>query len=174
MPVLPQELHETEQQAALAARCLVADLAAKHYTLALAESCTCGLVADLTARVSGASAVLWGSFVCYSPNAKQQMLGIDSDLLYRYGLVSSETVRAMAQGALELSGASIAAAVTGIAGPLGDGSNTPVGTVWIATAQQGMVREKELHFQGTRAEIRMQAAAAVLEELRYAILTKKD
>ena len=63
----------------------------------------------------------------------------------------------------------IAAAVTGIAGPLGDGSDTPVGTVWVAVAQNGLVKEQKFHFEGTRAEVRMKAAAAVLEELLNAI-----
>jgi PncC family amidohydrolase len=94
------------------------------------------------------------------------MLGIDSGLLSAHGLVSKETARAMARGALTQAGASVAAAVTGLAGPLGDGSDTPVGTVWIAIAGEDNCREKEIHFQGTRAEIRMQAAAAVLEELQ--------
>jgi nicotinamide-nucleotide amidase len=71
----------------------------------------------------------------------------------------------MALHALERADTSLAAAVTGIAGPLSDGSDTPVGTVWTAVAWQGNCREKELHFQGTRAAIRMQAAAAVVEEL---------
>ena len=147
------------------ARQLAARLIERRLTLALAESCTAGLVADLLARVSGISAALWGSFVCYSPDAKQRMLGIEPDFLERHGLVSAETAREMALRARERAGASIAAAVTGIAGPGGDGSGVPVGTVWVAVARQGHCREKELHFEGTRAAIRMQAAAAVLEEL---------
>ena len=155
----------TEARAEEMARRLVARLTERHLTLALAESCTAGLAADLMARVSGASAALWGSFVCYTPDAKQRMLGLKDDFLRQYGLVSRETAREMALHARELAGTSIAAAVTGIAGPLGDGSDTPVGTVWTAAAWEGDCREKEWHFEGTRAEIRMQAAAAVLEEL---------
>jgi nicotinamide mononucleotide (NMN) deamidase PncC len=75
----------------------------------------------------------------------------------------------MAVNALNISGASIAAAVTGLAGPLGDGSDTPVGTVWTAVAMSGMCRNQELHFQGTREEIRMRASAAVIEELLAAV-----
>jgi len=167
MPELERDT--AEARAEELARQLVALLIEKHLTLALAESCTAGLVSDLAARVSGASAALWGSFVCYSPEAKQRMLGLEGDFLKRYGLVSRETAREMAIHARELSDTSIAAAVTGIAGPLGDGSNTPVGTVWTAAAWQGNCREKEWHFQGTRAEIRIQAAAAVLEELLEAV-----
>ena len=146
------------------ARQLVEELTQKHYTLALAESCTAGLVSDLLAQVSGASAVLWGSFVCYTPDAKQQMLGINGDLLRQYGLVSRETARAMALGALDKAGVNIAAAVTGLAGPQGDGSGTPLGTVWVAVACGEDCRQQEFHFEGTRAEIRMQAATAVIGE----------
>jgi PncC family amidohydrolase len=151
------------------ARKLVDCLTEKHCTIVLAESCTAGLVSDLIARISGASAVLWGSFVCYSADAKQRMLGIDKSFFGRHKLVSAETAREMALRALDLAGVSIAAAVTGLAGPLGDGSDTPVGMVCIATAwllaRPENCREKDLHFQGTRAEIRMQAAIAVMEEL---------
>jgi len=147
------------------ARQLAARLIEQRLTLALAESCTAGLVADLLAGISGVSAALWGSFVCYTSEAKQRMLGLERDFLERYGLVSAETARAMAKRARELAGTSIAAAVTGVAGPLGDGSGVPIGTVWIAAAWEGHCREKKFHFQGTRAEIRMQAAAAVLEDL---------
>jgi len=165
MPEATPFFIETEAGAEETARQLVKSLTEKRLTLALAESCTAGLAADLLARVSGASAALWGSFVCYTAEAKQRMLGLDGSFLKQYGLVSGETARAMALHALDRAGVSVTAAVTGIAGPLGDGSGTPVGTVWIAVAWQGNCREKELHFQGTRSEIRMQAAAAVLEEL---------
>jgi len=174
MPETMPSFNEIEGRAQERARQLVENLTGKRLTLALAESCTAGLAADLLARVSGASAVLWGSFVCYTPAAKQRMLGLDDGFLKRHGLVSRETARAMALHTLEQAGASLAAAVTGIAGPLGDGSGVPVGTVWIAAAWQGNCREKELHFQGTRAEIRMQAAAAVVEELLDIIILPLD
>jgi nicotinamide-nucleotide amidase len=162
-------LDDIEAKAGLLAQRLVSCLAEKHCTVALAESCTAGLVSDLLARVSGASAVLWGSFVCYTQGAKQQMLGIDESFFAQHKLVSAPTAREMALHALEIAGVSIAAAITGIAGPLGDGSDTPIGTVYIATAwlaaNHGNCREKELHFRGNRAEIRMKAAIAVIEEL---------
>jgi PncC family amidohydrolase len=168
-------MHEIETQAAKAAEQLVECLSKKSCTLALAESCTAGLVSDLIARISGASAVLWGSFVCYSASAKGRMLGIDGDFLKRHGMVSKETAQKMASAALDLSQADIAAAVTGIAGPLGDGSDTPVGTVWVAVAKRKKNNddvapecwheEKEWHFQGNRADVRMQAAEAVIKAL---------
>jgi len=165
MPETTPSFYEIETKAKETARHLVESLSRKRLTLALAESCTAGLVADLLAQSSGASAVLWGSFVCYTPEAKERMLDLDGSFLEQYGLVSRETARAMAIHALERAGASLAAAVTGIAGPLSDESGTPVGTVWTAVARQGNCREKELHFQGTRAAIRMQAAAAIVEEV---------
>jgi PncC family amidohydrolase len=127
-------------------------------------------VAELIGKVSGASLVLWGSFVCYSPDAKQKMLGIEGFFLEQHGLVSRETAREMALHALEKAGVSAAAAVTGIAGPSGDGSGLPVGTVWTAVAWkenslQAANRETEHHFTGERKSVQMQAATAVLEEL---------
>jgi PncC family amidohydrolase len=160
---------DIEAQAVKTAVRLVGDLSEGHYTLALAESCTCGLVSDLVARVSGASAVLWGSFICYSPEAKKRMLRIDGNFLEKHGLVSAETAGKMALNALEISGAAIAASVTGLAGPLGDGSETPVGTVFVGVARrvndEVTVNVKPLFFKGARQEIRMQAALAVLEQI---------
>jgi PncC family amidohydrolase len=170
---------DIEDKAGKAAVKLVEELAGGHYSLALAESCTAGLVSDLIARVSGASAVLWGSFVCYSPEAKKRMLRIDGNILEKHGPVSAETAGEMALNALDIAGVDIAAAVTGLAGPLGDGSATPVGTVFVGIARRvngegapcAAADVKPLFFQGTRAEIRMQAALAVLEELLRVIGT---
>ena len=156
------------------AEALIQKLKSLSLTLALSESCTAGLVSALLAGIPGASAVLWGSFVCYTKEAKVSMLGLDCDRLTANGLVSEETARAMAVGALRKSGASMAASVTGLAGPDGDGSDVPVGTVWIATAaQDGQAGAKEFHFTGSRDEIRIRAAAAVLETLLNS-LTQKD
>ena len=146
------------------AKILADKLKEKELTLALAESCTGGLVSSIIAEVPGASNVLWGSFVCYTHQAKVSMLDIDNSLLQKYGLVSMETAKAMATGALKKSGASISAACTGIAGPDSDGSSTPVGTVWIAVARNnGEITAKEFHFEGSRNEIRIKTATAVLE-----------
>jgi PncC family amidohydrolase len=148
------------------AAALLEKLAARSWRAVFAESCTAGLAADLLARIPGASGVLWGSFVCYTPEAKAAMLGLDRGFIGRYGAVSRETARAMAQGALDKSGAEAAAAVTGLAGPGGDGSGEPVGTVWIATALRGEAAEAvRFQFDGSRNEIRARAAAAALEEL---------
>jgi nicotinamide-nucleotide amidase len=147
-----------------AAQAVVHKLKAHSLKLALSESCTAGLVSSLLAGISGASEVLWGSFVCYTQEAKVSMLGLDNGQLTIHGLVSAETARAMAAGALEKSGADIAAAVTGLAGPLGDGSSVPVGTVWIAAAKKGEYStEREFHFTGGRNEVRLKAAIELLE-----------
>jgi PncC family amidohydrolase len=146
---------------------LVEKLKSLSITLALAESCTAGLVSGFLANISGASGVLWGSFVCYTREAKISMLGLDSDELSIHGLVSRETAVSMAQGALNKSGAGIAASVTGLAGPEGDGSGVPVGTVWIAASlRNGQTRADEYRFSGSRNLVRIRAAIALLEMIK--------
>jgi PncC family amidohydrolase len=133
---------------------------------AAAESCTAGLAADLIARIPGASGVFWGSFVTYSIDAKVRMLGVDRALIEKFGAVSRETALAMAEGALEKSGAGYAVSVTGLAGPGGDGSGLPVGTVWIATASaEGESRASVFTFPGGRNEVRRAAAQKAVAEL---------
>jgi PncC family amidohydrolase len=145
---------------------LIEALAAASQTLAAAESCTAGLVADRLARVPGASRVLWGSFVAYTADAKTRLLGVDPELIRRHGTVSRETALAMASGALEKSGAHNAVSVTGLAGPDGDGSGQPLGTVWIGTARRGLPPEAAVHrFAGDRNAVRAAAARAAIEEL---------
>jgi PncC family amidohydrolase len=166
-------LRDLELRAVEAAALLVREFDGGSRTLVLAESCTAGLAADLVARIPGASRVLWGSFVCYTPAAKIAMLGLDRRRLEQYGLVSEETAGDMARSALEKSGASVAASVTGLAGPGGDGSAVPVGVVWAAlawnpgrdAAETPVIAARRFFFQGSRNEIRLRAAAALLEEL---------
>jgi PncC family amidohydrolase len=136
-----------------------------------AESCTAGMVADLVARIPGASRVLWGSFVTYTADAKLRVLGLDPRELEEFGPVSRETARAMALGALDKSGADYAVAVTGLAGPGGDGTPVPVGTVWIAVADREQAPGVHgFHFRGARNEIRERAARESLEALLKRIL----
>ena len=145
---------------------LVAFLTERSLVLVAAESCTAGLVADRIVRVPGASKVFWGSFVCYSLRAKMTMLGIESGILDRYGPVSAETAAAMAAGAIEKSGADLAVSVTGLAGPDGDGSGIPVGTVWIGTAlKNGPKTAKNFHFTGSRNELRNKAALEAVNQI---------
>jgi PncC family amidohydrolase len=152
------------------AESLVYKLLEAGKTLALAESCTAGLVADRIARVPGASGMLWGSFVCYTVGAKAAMLGIEPSLIEREGAVSEDVARAMALGALRKSGCDFAASVTGLAGPDGDERGTPVGTVWIGLAvrEGGGVTTLEARrflFEGGRQAVREQAAEKVIELL---------
>ncbi|GHV81563.1 competence damage-inducible protein A [Spirochaetia bacterium] len=139
--------------------------AEKKLLIAAAESCTAGLVADLLAGVPGASKVFWGSFVSYTPEAKVRMLGVDAGSLCQYGAVSRETAVSMAKGALERSGADIAVSVTGLAGPEGDGSAVPVGTVYIGVAWSNGAKAVAYHFFGSRNEVRRLAAGEALGEL---------
>ena len=147
------------------AEAVIEKLKSLSLKLALAESCTAGLVSGLLAETGGASSVFWGSFVCYTQEAKVKMLGLDNDRLTESGLVNSETACSIAEGALKKSGADIAAAVTGLAGPGGDG-RVPVGTIWIAITRRNAETEaKEFAFTGSRNNVRMQSAIAALEEI---------
>ncbi|MDR2343794.1 MAG: nicotinamide-nucleotide amidohydrolase family protein [Spirochaetaceae bacterium] len=142
---------------------LVNLLVEKHLRIAVAESCTGGLVGSLLAGVPGASDVFWGGFTSYTTDAKQKMLGIDAALLERYGAVSMECACAMAASARSRAEADLSLSVTGLAGPGGDGSANPVGTVWIGAACRGLPPfAKVHHFSGGRGEVRAKAAAAAL------------
>jgi PncC family amidohydrolase len=156
---------------AFVASAVVRVLRDQALTLVLAESCTAGLVADRIACVPGASSVLWGSFVAYRVEAKAAMLGVDRALVDRYGAVSAETARAMAEGALERSGAKLSVSVTGLAGPDGDDRGTPVGTVWMAAAVREndgphCVRVEHFQYEGGRSAVREAAALDVLRLVR--------
>lgn len=145
---------------------LVKRLTALSLRVVLAESCTAGLVSNLIAEVPGASKAFWGSFVTYTVEAKARMLGLDIKKINADGAVSRETALAMAEGALAESGADLAAAVTGLAGPDGDGSATPVGAVWIATARRGGGSEASLfRFTGDRNVVRAAASEEVIRAL---------
>ena len=105
-------------------------------TIATAESCTGGLVAGRITNVPGSSAVFRYGWVTYANEAKTAELGVPAELLARHGAVSAEVARAMAEGALRASGADVAVAVTGIAGPDGGSTEKPVGLVWFGLARR--------------------------------------
>jgi PncC family amidohydrolase len=149
--------------AGLMAGRLIRVLTENSLTIAVAESCTGGLLGNLLVRVPGASAAFWGGFVTYSLDAKQKMLGIAPGLLEDYGAVSRECARAMAESARRLAGTDAALAVTGLAGPDGDGSNNPVGTVWVAGIfPGGAALETVYRFTDKRNAVRAKAAAAAI------------
>ena len=138
-------------------------------TIAAAESCTGGLIAKRLTDVPGASAVLHMSFVTYSNEAKRRLLGVPEELLERYGAVSEEVARAMAEGVRRAAGSSLGLGVTGIAGPDGGTPEKPVGLVWIALSdgEETWVRRLSApaRFQ-PREKIRFRAASTALDMAR--------
>ncbi len=149
---------------------LVAQLAEimtdKKLRLAVAESCTGGLIAACLTDIPKCSHWFERGFVTYSNLAKQQMLAVDELLIKQYGAVSSEVACAMAEGALSHSPADIALSVTGIAGPGGGSKDKPVGTVHFSWAASGMLtRHAHQLFKGNRQDIRLQSCYFALEEL---------
>lgn len=138
-------------------------------TIALAESCTGGLVAGAITEIAGSSAVLDRGFVTYSNDAKMEMLDVSSDIIETFGAVSIACVWAMAQGTLKHSKADVAVAVSGVAGPGGGSPTKPVGTVVFARAVRGATGEPEGELKSFgdlgRAEVRRQATLVALELL---------
>jgi nicotinamide-nucleotide amidase len=136
--------------------------------VALAESCTGGLVSAALTEIAGSSAVLDRGFVTYSNEAKREVLGVAEDIIDTFGAVSVATAWAMAQGALKHSDAEVAVAISGIAGPDGGSDMKPVGTVVFARAVRGSeeVNAEERQLDGSsRAAVRHQAALVALELL---------
>jgi PncC family amidohydrolase len=134
-------------------------------TLALAESCTGGLVADAVTDVSGSSGYFVGGVVSYSNDAKERLLDVPSDVLAAHGAVSAQTARAMAEGARARFGVDIAGAVTGIAGPDGGTDEKPVGLTYVAVADADDADVRRFAWSGDRIENKVSSAAAVLELL---------
>jgi nicotinamide-nucleotide amidase len=141
-------------------------LRAARHMLVTAESCTGGWISKIITDVPGSSEWFDCGMVVYSYEAKQALLGVRPQTLEAFGAVSRETVIEMVSGALVHSGASIAVAVTGIAGPGGGTPDKPVGTVWIAWKRRGdYALAKVFHFQGDREGVRRQTVARALEGL---------
>jgi nicotinamide-nucleotide amidase len=138
----------------------------RHETLALAESCTGGLIAHRITNVPGASAVFLAGIVAYSNQAKQQSLGVQPPTLSQYGAVSDPTAREMADGARRRFGADYALAVTGIAGPDGGTEEKPVGTVYIALASSKETRVLKTRNPFDRATFKHVTSQQALELLR--------
>ena len=135
-------------------------------TLVTAESCTGGWIAKTVTDIAGSSDWFECGLAAYSYEAKQALLGVRPETLTAHGAVSQETVLEMVSGALVTSGASIAVAVTGIAGPTGGLPDKPVGTVWIGWKRRGGYPRAELfHFGGDREAVRRQTVEAALRGL---------
>ena len=153
------------------AEALVNAYAADGRTVATAESCTGGLVAGLLTAVPGSSAVLERGFVTYSNDAKAEAIGVPIDLIRRHGAVSEPVARAMAAGALAASRASVAVAITGIAGPGGGSAEKPVGLVHFGLSRRdGETHHLERRYGDLgRAGIRRAAVADALGLLEDAL-----
>ena len=131
-------------------------------TLATAESCTGGGVAQAVTSVAGSSGWFECGYVTYSNTAKREMLGVSQAILLRHGAVSEPTARAMARGALKKSRAAIAVSITGIAGPGGAVPGKPVGTVCFAWAHGRKIRSETRRFTGGRGRVRRQSVIHAL------------
>lgn len=150
------------------ARRVVEENAAAGRKIALAESCTGGLVSAAITEIPGSSSVLDRAFVTYSNEAKMESLDVQQDIIETFGAVSAATAWAMAQGALKHSEADVAVAVSGIAGPDGGTEFKPVGTVvfaWAARGKDEVNADERLIEGSSRSEIRHKAVLVALELL---------
>jgi nicotinamide-nucleotide amidase len=136
-------------------------------TLALAESCTGGMLGSMLTSVPGSSEYLLFDAVVYSNASKTNVLGVNDDTLRAFGAVSDETAVAMVRGVLRVSGADLGVAVTGIAGPGGGTDDKPVGTVWIGVGNRdGNVYARRFHFRGDRERVRVMSAYTALRMIQ--------
>lgn len=161
--LLPKELYDRAKEVVDANRAL-------GRRLAVAESCTGGLVCAALTEIPGSSDVFEAGYVTYSNASKIDDLGVSSEVVETFGAVSVATAWAMARGALAASNADVAVAITGIAGPGGGTPSKPVGTVVFARAERGadpsQIVADQKHFEDTgRAGVRLQAALCALELL---------
>jgi len=145
-------------------------LTAQHRTLALAESCTGGLVGHRVTAVAGSSVYLRGGVVAYSNDAKVQLLGVQPATLDRQGAVSVETAGEMAVGVRRILGADIGLAVTGVAGPAGGTPEKPVGTVCFGLADGAVVHTKRYQLWGNREWVKLLSSQVALDWLRRYLL----
>lgn len=149
-------------------------LGTRDLTLAVAESCTGGLVGHRLTNVPGSSAYFERGVVVYSNRAKQELLGVPEAVLRGHGAVSAPCAEAMARGVCERSGSPCGLAITGIAGPDGGTAAKPVGTVFIGLAIEGRVTSRRFRFDGDRAFIKWQSAQMALDMLRRGLSAKDD
>jgi nicotinamide-nucleotide amidase len=151
---------------------LVGDLLReKHLTVAVAESCTGGLLTSRLTDVPGSSAYVDRGFVCYSNRSKVELLDVPEAILKDHGAVSDPAARAMAEGARARAGTNIGIGITGIAGPDGGTPAKPVGTVSIAVIADGETRVRTFQFVGGREQVKFQATQAALNMLRLMLGT---
>jgi nicotinamide-nucleotide amidase len=146
-------------------------LAEENVTVAVAESCTGGLISRRIARIPGISEFYLGGVVSYANDAKVKLLGVKSKTLERFGAVSEETAVEMARGIRQRLGAGIALSVTGIAGPSGGSASKPIGTVWMSIARPAAAEARLFQFHGDRERIILGASQAGLNWLRTSLMS---
>ena len=142
----------------------------KQKTIATAESCTGGAIASALVEYAGISSVFLDGCVTYSNASKQHRLGVKSETLQKYGAVSAETAKEMAEGAAKTAGTNIGLSTTGVAGPDGGTEQKPVGLVYIGLTIDGVTKIKECHFVGNREKIRVRTVHTALDWLRRELL----
>jgi nicotinamide-nucleotide amidase len=142
----------------------------QHRSLALAESCTGGLLSQRITRIAGSSAYYLGGAVTYSNDTKVRFLGVQPTTLEKHGAVSRETALEMSQGIRERTGADVGLSVTGIAGPSGGSAAKPVGTVWVSIAMKTFHEARLFQFHGERERVILGASQAALNWLRTSLL----
>ncbi|MDX6696141.1 MAG: nicotinamide-nucleotide amidase [Blastocatellia bacterium] len=145
-------------------------LAVNGFTLAVAESCTGGLIAERLTEVPGSSVYFMEGVVAYSNEAKTRTLGVDPELIARFGAVSAEVAEAMAEGVRGRADTDFGISVTGIAGPGGGSDEKPVGLVYIALADDAHTEHRKLMLPGDRHLIRWRASQAALDLLRRRLI----
>ena len=156
------------------AKHVLTKLTEANLTITTAESCTGGLIASMLTREPGASALFEAGFVTYSNSMKTKLLGVPEQLLHNYGAVSQEVVMAMAQGALDVSSADLAIAVSGIAGPSGGSKDKPVGTVWIAWGSKAALQTICLSVPLPRDYFQKYVANICLDLIRRQLIKSKE
>ena len=145
-------------------------LLANGLTVTTAESCTGGLIAGRLINVPGVSEIFKSGYITYSNKAKRKIIGVKRKSLEKYGAVSAQVVREMAEGVAAYTKSDVAVAVSGIAGPDGGTAEKPVGLVYIAVSVCGQVTVKDYHFSGNRAKVRESSVASALILMRQCIL----
>ncbi len=151
---------------------VVSLLSRQGHTVALAESCTGGMVGKMLTDIPGSSASFWGGVMSYSNEAKTRILGVDEETLERYGAVSPETAKEMAREIRRLAGSTYGLSLTGIAGPEGGSAEKPVGLVYMGMATAEGEQVLELRLIGNRNRIRTLAAKSLLDWLRRTLEEK--
>lgn len=141
----------------------------KGVTLATAESCTGGMIGTTLTSIPGSSDVFLGGVIAYANSAKENLLGVPRETLAAHGAVSEPSAEAMAKGAQNALGATLAVSVTGIAGPGGETREKPVGLVCFGVASPNGVKSGKRHFSGSREIVRLKTVAAALALLEETV-----